>query len=90
MHYSQIVTNLFFFEKWPQHAHLARPHIKAKSWQNCRLGKIDKTLYLQAMERGPVNSLELKTLISDNLTDDFSDTKVLKGLEASYYYKVTP
>ncbi len=50
--------------------------------------KIDKTLYLQAMERSPVNSLELKTLISDNLTDDFSDTKILKGLETSYYYEM--
>lgn len=49
--------------------------------------KIDKTLYLQAMERSPVNSLELKTLLSQHLTDDFSEPSVFKGLEASYYYE---
>lgn len=50
--------------------------------------KIDKTLYLQAMERSPVNSLELKTLLSQHLTDDFSETSVFKGLETSYYYEM--
>lgn len=49
--------------------------------------KIDKTLYLQAMERSPVNALELKTLLSNNLTDDMSEAKVFKGLETSYYYE---
>lgn len=49
--------------------------------------KIDKTLYLQAMERSPINPLELKTLISTNLTDDLSLPKVFKGLETSYYYE---
>lgn len=49
--------------------------------------KIDKTLYLQAMERSPVNTLELKTLIFNNLTDDLSQAKVFKGLETSYYYE---
>lgn len=49
--------------------------------------KIDKTLYLQAMERSPVNALELKTLLSQNLTDDFSEPSVFKGLETSYYYE---
>lgn len=49
--------------------------------------KIDKTLYLQAMERSPVNALELKTLLANNLTTDFSLAKVFKGLETSYYYE---
>lgn len=49
--------------------------------------KIDKSLYLQAMERSPVNALELKVLLKDNLTDDFSEKKVFKGLETSYYYE---
>lgn len=59
-----------------------------------RLGKIvdwdqiDKSAYLQAMERSLVNTLELKTLLSENLTDDFSKGKVFKGLEASYYYEM--
>jgi len=29
-------------------------------------------LYLQAIERSPINTLEIKTLIENNLTDDFS------------------
>lgn len=49
--------------------------------------KIDKHLYLQAMERSPVNALELKTLLSENLTDDLSQAKIFKGLETSYYYE---
>ena len=49
---------------------------------------IDKTLYLQAMERSPINDLELKTLLSANLTDDVDNRDViLKGIEQSYYYE---
>ena len=49
--------------------------------------KIDKKLYLQAMERSPVNTLEIKTLIESNLTDDFSLNTIFKGIDASYYYE---
>lgn len=49
--------------------------------------KVDKALYLQAMERSPVNALELKTLLSHNLTSDFSQANIFKGLETSYYYE---
>ena len=49
--------------------------------------KIDKKLYLQAMERSPINTLELKTLIENNLTDDFSLETYFKGVETSYYYE---
>ena len=55
---------------------------KIVNWQN-----IDKTLYLQAMERSPINTLEIKTLIKENLTDDFSLTNIFKGIETSYYYE---
>ncbi len=48
---------------------------------------IDKKLYLQAMERSPVNTLEIKTLIENNLTDDFSLESFFKGIETSYYYE---
>lgn len=51
-------------------------------WQN-----IDKNLYLQAMERSPINTLEIKTLIENNLTDDFSLDNLFKGIETSYYYE---
>ena len=50
--------------------------------------KIDKVLYLQAMERSPVNDLEIKTLLLKSLTDKFDDREVIfKGLEQSYFYE---
>ena len=48
---------------------------------------IDKNLYLQAMERSPINTLEIKTLIENNMTDDFSLENLFKGIKASYYYE---
>lgn len=50
--------------------------------------KIDKHLYLQAMERSPVNDLEIRTLIQDHLTTDLSQPTIFKGLENSYYYEI--
>ena len=55
---------------------------KVVNWE-----KIDKKLYLQAMERSPINTLELKTLIKNNLTDDLSLNIIFKGIETSYYYE---
>ncbi len=49
---------------------------------------IDKTLYLQAMERSPINDLELRTLLGQNLTDEIDNREVIfKGIEQSYYYE---
>jgi cell filamentation protein len=49
---------------------------------------VDKTLYLQAMERSPINDLELRTLLLANLTDDINNRDIiLKGIEQSYYYE---
>lgn len=49
---------------------------------------VDKTLYLQAMERSPVNDLEIRTLLSENLSDDiYNRTIIFKGIEQSYYYE---
>jgi len=49
---------------------------------------VDKTLYLQAMERSPINDLELKTLIKANLTEEINNREVIfKGIEQSYYYE---
>ena len=49
---------------------------------------IDKVLYLQAMERSPINDLELKTLLAANLTDDIHNREIIfKGIEQSYYYE---
>ena len=56
---------------------------KVVNWQN-----VDKFLYLQAMERSPVNDLEIKTLLSNNLTDRVDDREIIfKGIEQSYYYE---
>lgn len=52
------------------------------NWEN-----IDKKLYLQAMERSPINTLEIKTLIENNLTEDMSLESFFKGIETSYYYE---
>lgn len=49
---------------------------------------IDKTLYLQAMERSPVNDLEIRTLLSENLTEEIDNREIIfKGIEQSYYYE---
>jgi cell filamentation protein len=49
---------------------------------------VDKTLYLQAMERSPINDLEIRTLLSTHLTDDINNREIIfKGIEQSYYYE---
>ena len=50
--------------------------------------KVDKDLYLQAMERSPINDLELRALLQPALTDRTEDRDVIfKGIEQSYYYE---
>ena len=52
-------------------------------WRN-----VDKHLYLQAMERSPINDLELRTLLYQALTDQVNDREVIfKGITQSYYYE---
>ncbi len=49
---------------------------------------VDKTLYLQAMERSPINDLELRTLLQAHLTDEINNREIIfKGIEQSYYYE---
>lgn len=56
---------------------------KVVNWQF-----VDKSLYLQAMERGPINDLELRTLLSANLSSDTENRELIfKGIEQSYYYE---
>lgn len=56
---------------------------KVVNWQF-----VDKTLYLQAMERSPINDLELRTLLINHLTDDVENREIIfKGIEQSYYYE---
>ena len=50
--------------------------------------KINKEDYLSAMERSPINSLEIKTLLESALTDKIEDREVyMKGIQASYEYE---
>jgi cell filamentation protein len=62
------------FKKWLQ---------KLVNWQF-----VDKTLYLQAMERSPINDLELRTLLAAHLTDEINNREIIfKCIEQSYYYE---
>ena len=50
--------------------------------------KIDKADYLNAMQRSPVNDLEIRELLRAALTDKIDDREVfMKGVEQSYYYE---
>ncbi len=50
--------------------------------------KIDKADYLNAMQRSPVNDLEIRELLRTALTDKINDREVfMKGIEQSYYYE---
>lgn len=52
--------------------------------------KINKNDYFNAMERSPVNDLELRELLRGALTDKIDDREVfMKGIEQSYYYEET-
>lgn len=49
---------------------------------------VDKVDYLSAMERSPVNDLEIRYLLLDALTDKVNDRELyLKGIDVSYYYE---
>ena len=56
---------------------------KVVNWQY-----IDKHVYFQAMERSPINDLELRTIVSQHLTTDTENREIIfKGIEQSYYYE---
>lgn len=56
---------------------------KVVNWQF-----VSKELYLQSMERSPINDLELRTLLQANLTDEINNHEIIfKGIDQSYYYE---
>ena len=56
---------------------------KVVDWQ-----KVDKILYMQAMERSPINDLELRSLLSQHLTEQIDNKELIfKGIEQSYFYE---
>ena len=49
---------------------------------------IDREAYLSAMERSPVNDLEIRHLLKNALTDKINDRETfMKGVDQSYYYE---
>lgn len=62
---------------------LKRSQGKVIDWR-----KITKEAYMQAMERSPINDLELRVLLQSALSDDTEDRDVIfHGIEQSYYYE---
>jgi len=63
--------------------------ILKKNLQTCvDWSKIDKMMYLSAMERSPVNSLEIRELLRGAITHKIDDAQVfMNGIEQSYYYE---
>lgn len=50
--------------------------------------RIDKSDYLSAMERSPVNTLEMKHVLREALTDEIESRQVyMRGIQQSYQYE---
>ena len=50
--------------------------------------KVNKADYLSAMERSPINDLEIRELLRGALADKITDREVfMKSIEQSYYYE---
>ena len=50
--------------------------------------QVDKEQYLSAMERSPVNDLEIKAILAKALTSDINNRELfMKGLDHSYYFE---
>lgn len=50
--------------------------------------RITRKAYMQAMERSPINDLELRFLLKYALTEETDDRDVIfHGLDQSYYYE---
>ena len=62
--------------------------LKAKLKKIINWQFVSKELYLQAMERSPINDLEIRTLLGANLTDKINCCEIIfKGIDQSYYYE---
>ena len=57
--------------------------VQVVDWSN-----VDKKDYLLAMERSPIQDVEIKVLLKTALTDDVNSREVfMKGIDHSYYYE---
>ena len=67
---------------WLNHMLCVEPQ-KTIDWS-----QIDMETYLSAMERSPVNDLEIKAVLAEALTDDINNRELfMKGLDYSYYFE---
>ena len=49
---------------------------------------VDKEDYLLAMERSPIQDIEIKFLLNHALTEKINDREIyIKGVDASYHYE---
>ncbi len=56
---------------------------KVVDWQ-----KVSREDYMNAMERSPVNDLELRVLLQSALSEDYENRDMIfHGIEQSYYYE---
>lgn len=56
---------------------------RVADWQ-----RVDKRLYLQTMERSPINDLEISFLLQNALTAETDSREIfMKGIDQSYYYE---
>ena len=50
--------------------------------------QIDKTVYLEAMKKSPMDASDILSLIQGALTDKVNDRETfMKGIDYSYYYE---
>jgi len=62
--------------------------LKTRIGQCIDWSKVDKYQYLSAMERSPVNSLELRMLLRSALTHDIDNRDVyMRGIQSYYQYE---
>ncbi len=63
--------------------------ILKKSLEKCvDWSKISKRDYMDAMKQSPINSIALKILLKNSLTDKINDRETfMKGIDYSYYYE---
>lgn len=62
--------------------------LKARLGNVVNWSLVDKEKYLSAMERSPINDLEIRFLLKEALTDQVTNREIyMKGIDTSYFYE---
>ncbi len=62
--------------------------LKAEIGKVVDWSKVDKEDYLLAMERSPIRTIEIKSVLKNALIDKINDREIyMKGIDASYHYE---